>query len=327
LHGKPHIPTMKFGVLHPVPIRDLWPHEERDFTPWLCEHLADLGEVLGLDVELVGREVDVGGFFLDILAREVGGTGRAVVIENQFGLSNHDHLGKLLTYAGGRSASVLVWIAELIRDEHRQALEWLNEHTDESTWVFGLELTAFRIDDSQPVFQFRPVVTPNNWAKESRVLRPQGEASENQLRYQAFFQRLIDELRDTHHFTNARKGQAQSWYSFSSGSRGVKYGAFFTKDSGMVTEIYLDGGDKDRNKRLFDALYEQREGFDRAFGQPLDWQRLEHRQASRICIRTEGSIAGDESQWDRQLQWMVNHLLRLKQLWEKHMKAIAERHE
>jgi hypothetical protein len=314
---------MEFGTLRTVKIRDLWPHEEHDFTPWLCEHIETLSEVLGLDLELIGREVDVGGFFLDVLARETG-SGRYVVIENQFGVSNHDHLGKLLTYAGGKQAGVLVWIAESIREEHRQALEWLNEHADEQTLVFGLELTAFQIDGSRPVFQFKPVVLPNNWAKESRSTRavPEAEVSDTQLRYQSFFQVLLDELREQHGFTNARKGQAQSWYSFASRYRGVKYGAYFAKDRGLVAEIYLDSGDKELNKKRFDQLELHKEELHEAFGAQLDWQRLDHRQASRICVRVVGNIADDDERLTELRQWLVEQLLKLQKLWDGSMKQI-----
>ena len=319
---------MEFGTLRPVKIRDIWPHEEHDFTPWLCQHIEALSEVLGLDLELIGREVDVGGFFLDVLARETG-SGRYVVIENQFGVSNHDHLGKLLTYAGGKQAGILVWIAESIREEHRQALEWLNEHSDEQTLVFGLELAAFQIDESRPVFQFKPTVLPNNWAKETRSVRAASEASisDLQLRYQSFFQALIDELRELHHFTNARKGQPQSWYSFASGYRGIKYSAFFAKNNELVAEIYLDSGDKELNKKRFDQLQMHKDALQDAFGASLDWQRLDHRQASRICVRMNGSITDADERLSQLRQWLVEQLLKLQKLWNGPMKTIINRAE
>ena len=314
---------MNFGKLTAVNVRQLWPHEERDFTPWLCDNLDELGSVLGLDIEFLGREVDVGGFYLDVLARETA-TARYVVVENQFGQSDHDHLGKLLTYAGGKSAGILVWIAEKIRDEHRQALEWLNDHTDELTLVFGLELTAFKIDDSKPVFQFRPVVQPNDWAKESKASRPVAEVSERSRAYQVFFQSLIDELRDKHRYTNARIGQPQSWYSFSGGYRGVKFSAWFGAGQKLTAEIYLDGGDKEENKRRFDALYNAQSEIEHAFGSSLFWERLDEKQACRICIRSDGSIADSAEALVQHQTWLVTQLLQFKALWVSHMQGIVQ---
>jgi hypothetical protein len=302
---------VEFGELKNLNVRQLWPHEERDFTPWLSDNLSTLGSALGMDLEFIGREVDVGGYFLDVLAQETG-SGRYVVIENQFGSSDHDHLGKLITYAGGKQAAVLVWVAEKIRDEHREALEWLNEHSDENTLVFGVELTAFRIDDSRPVFQFKLVCQPNDWAKESRANRPKGEASDKARQYQAFFQALIDELRESHRFTNARIGQAQSWYSFASGYRGIKYGAWFGSGNKLTAEIYLDSGDKEENKRRFDLLNAHSARVEELFGEKLDWQRLEDKQACRVCVQINGAISENAESLLENRRWLITKLLKLK---------------
>lgn len=314
---------MEFGKLVQINIRELWPHEERDFTPWLSDNLPELAKILGLDLELVGREVDVGGFFLDVLARETG-TGRLVVIENQFGASDHDHLGKLLTYAGGKQAGVLVWIAERVRDEHRQAIEWLNDHTNDETIAFALEMTAFRIDTSKPVFQFKTVVEPNDWAKAQKTTTQQRQVTNRDQAYQAFFQILLDELREKHRFTNARLGQPQSWYSFASGFRGMKYGASFAGDHRICTEIYFDTGDKEENKARFDCLFARRDELDRNFGSPLVWERLDSRQACRICVRETGVIADSPEKLLEYRGWMVSNLLRLKDLWRTTMQPFVE---
>lgn len=314
---------MEFGTLHSVNVRQLWPHEERDFTPWLSENLDALSSVLGLDMELIGREVDVGGFFLDIFARETG-TGRYIVIENQFGSSNHDHLGKLLTYAGGKEAAILVWIAEKIRDEHRQALEWLNEHSDDTTLIFGLEMVAFKIDNSKPVYQFRPVVQPNDWAKESRSNKSNGELTELKKSYQSFFQKVIDELREKHRFTNARLGQPQSWYYFASGYRGVKFSCWFGSGGKLTAEIYLDCGDKEENKRRFDALFLERNRMEQEFGSPLIWERLDNKQASRICTKIDGAVTDSPEVLEQHQKWLIANLLKFKELWVKSMQTVVE---
>ncbi|MDI9334376.1 MAG: DUF4268 domain-containing protein [Cytophagales bacterium] len=305
---------MKFGQLKTVNVRELWAHEEKDFTPWLCENIGELSAALGLDLEVLGREVDVGGFYLDVLAKETS-TNRNVVIENQFGQSNHDHLGKLLTYAGGKDAGVLVWIAEKIREEHRQAIDWINEHTDENTLVFGLELNAFRIDDSKPVFQFRTVAQPNDWAKESKNSRST-EVSSRSRAYQVFFQGLIDELRDKYRFTNAKLGQPQSWYSFTSGFRGVKISCWFGAGEQLTAEIYLDVGNKDDNKRRFDLLKQNQLQIEQAFGTALIWERLDEKQASRICVRKTGSISDDDFALASHREWLITQLLLFKKVWQ-----------
>ena len=177
-----------------------------------------------IDMELVKREAGVGSFSLDILAKDLG-TNKNVIIENQLTPTDHDHLGKLITYASFYKATIIVWIASSFRDEHRQALEWLNQRTDGETLCFGIEPEVIQIDDSKPACQFNLIVSPNDWQK--GPIPPQSEPSDRVQRYKVFFQALIDEMREKHSFTNARKGQYQSWYSFASGYSGVTYGFSF----------------------------------------------------------------------------------------------------
>jgi len=211
----------EFGQLQIVDLRKIWPHEASNFTPWLAENIDALGACLGMELELTESEADVGDFSLDILAKDLG-TGRNVIVENQLTATDHDHLGKLLTYAAGFDATAVVWVAQSIRDEHRQALQWLNQRTNEETHFFAVVVEVLQIDGSKPAFQFKPVVFPNEWVRSVPAAKTNSTRSEA---YRQFFQSLIDELRERHRFTNAKVGQPQSWYSFSSGVTGIYFGA------------------------------------------------------------------------------------------------------
>ncbi|MBI1785141.1 hypothetical protein HYR69_08350 [Candidatus Sumerlaeota bacterium] len=216
----------KLGEMKSINIRELWPNEAHDFTPWLQANIQQLGEALGLDLEISAREADVGDFSLDLLAKDLG-TQRPVVIENQFGATDHDHLGKLFTYAAGVDADVVIWVTETLRDEHRQALEWLNRRTDEGLAFFAVVVEVVRIDDSHPAVRFKPEVVPNEWQRATRE-RAERQSSPKGEAYRRYFQSLIDELREKHRFTGARTAVPQSWYSFSSGVRsGITYGTSF----------------------------------------------------------------------------------------------------
>lgn len=128
-------------------LRTIWKHEAHDFTKWLAEeeNLALLSEAVGIDIVLEDTESPVGSFNVDIFASEEG-TSRKIIIENQLEDTNHDHLGKIITYASGKNADVVIWIVKRAREEHRRAVEWLNQHTDETIGFFLIEIELWKID-------------------------------------------------------------------------------------------------------------------------------------------------------------------------------------
>jgi hypothetical protein len=302
----------EFGVLKAVDIREVWSNEARAFTPWLADNIERLGEALGMDLEAVTSEADVGDFSLDLLAKDLG-TGRNVVIENQFGSTNHDHLGKLITYAAGVDAAAVVWLTESVRDEHRQALEWLNRRTDTDLHFFAVAVEVVRIDESRPAVLFKPVVFPNEWQRATRETAEHRVSTRGEA-YRRYFQTLIDELRERHHFTGARVAQPTNWYSFASGIKGVVYSASFAQGGRIRAEAYIDRGDADRNKALFDDLAEQREAIEREFKGPLTWERLDDRRASRVAVYRDGTIDSSDEELSEIRAWTIDTLLRLKQV-------------
>ncbi|MFZ4663142.1 MAG: DUF4268 domain-containing protein [Caldilineaceae bacterium] len=310
---------LDFGRIKRVNVRHVWPNEARDFTPWLAENLEKLGEVLGMDLELVEREASVGNFSLDILAKNLS-TGHNVIIENQFGDTDHDHLGKMLTYAAGFDASTIIWISENVRDEHRQTIEWLNQHTDTETQFFALEIDVIQIDDSKPAFNFKPIVLPNEWHK-TRKANSSDKSSAKGEAYRGYFQGLIDELRTKHSFTDARIAQPQNWYNFPTGVSGLTYTTSFAQGRRIRVELYIDVGDLDRNKRLFDWLIEQKEVLENEFGESLSWERMEERRASRITIYHEGSIEDSEEALKEIQKWTVQKLLTFRRVFSQRLKS------
>ncbi len=308
--------TRELGTIEKVDIREVWPTEDGHFTPWLGENLVKLGADLGMDLELVETEAEVGTFKLDVRAHDANTKGE-VVIENQFGQTNHSHLGQLLTYASGFDAQAVVWIAESFRDEHKEALDFLNHRTGEDTQFFGVEIETWRIGDSLPAPHFNVVATPNEWRKQG-VIRTQspGNTSERGERYRAFFQVLIDTLRQEHNFTNARKAQSGNWRYFSAGhAQRVQYGATLASGNRARVELYIDNGDKDWNKGLFDQLIEVKTEIESECAEPLEWERLDTARASRIAVYTNGSIIDDTEERLAEIRaWMVERLLKFKEV-------------
>jgi len=312
-----------FGNLKKLNLRDIWKNEAREFTPWLAKNISELGEALGMELELTQQEAGVGDFSLDLLATDVG-RNKTVIIENQITATDHNHLGKLLTYASGFDAHVVIWIAETIRDEHRQALDWLNQRTDADTEFFGVVIEILQIDESKPAFNFNPIVFPNEWQKSSK--KPgTGEISAKREAYQKYFQDLIDELREKHKFSNARKGQPQSWYSFASGYSGLTYGMCFALGSRVRVEFYIDQGDEEKNKALFDLIYQDREAIESQFGEKLEWERLDEKRACRIAIYREGSIEDDPAKLNEIRDWSIQKLLKLKEVFYANLKKYLKK--
>ena len=312
----------EFGEINKVPLREIWPNEATNFTPWLASNIESLGKALGLELELTEKESSVGDFSLDLLAKDLGSS-KTVIIENQLTQTDHDHLGKLLTYAAGFDASVVVWVAETIRDEHRQALEWLNQRTDIETQFFGVVIELLKIDESKPAFNFRPVVFPNEWQK-SKKRTTSSNASTRGEKYRAYFQALIDDLREKHKFTGARAGQPQNWYSFSSGIQGILYGAVFSQGGKARTEIYIDQGDQEINKMLFDKLKEKEEEIVNEFGDQLEWERLDDKRASRIAVYRDGAIDSSDSELEEIRKWHIDNLLKFKMVFPNKIRNLLK---
>jgi len=265
-----------------------------------------------LELELTEREASVGDFSLDLLAKDLGSS-RTVIIENQLTQTDHDHLGKLLTYAAGFNASTVIWVSEVVRDEHRQALEWLNQRTDTETQFFAVVVEVLKIDDSKPAFNFKPIIYPNEWQKSKKQKTSVNTSSKGE-KYRAYYQELIDELREKHKFTGAKIGQPQNWYSFSSGIQGVLYSAVFAQGGNARAEIYIDQGDQEKNKLLFDALKERQQEITGRYGSPLEWERLDDKRASRIAIYREGVIEAPDSELEEIRKWHIENLLKIKQV-------------
>ena len=314
----------QLGTIEKVEIRQVWPTEDAHFTLWLGENLDKLGEELGIDLEFVETEAQVGTFKLDVLARDVSTDGK-VVIENQFGSTDHPHLGQLLTYAGGFDAQVVVWIAESFRDEHRQALDFLNLRTGEDTQFFGVEIQLWRIGTSDPAPHFKVVAIPNDWRKQAvSIGRGTEKVSERGKTYQSFFQALVDELRNEHRFTNSRRAGTRSWASFTTGFSGFGYRASFAQGGRARVGVYIDNGEKLWNEGRFDELAESSEAIESEIGGEFEWQRLDNRRACRISAVRPGSIDDDDDTLDEIRQWMVERLLKFSEVFGPRLDELAK---
>lgn len=285
-----------------LPLRSIWKHEAIDFTNWLAqdENLELLSETIGVELLNAQTEVGVGQFHVDILAEDENG--HKVVIENQIEITNHDHLGKLITYASGLNAEVVIWIVSRAREEHEQAINWLNENTTEGANFFLIEIEAWKIGNSPPAPRFNIVAKPNDWAKTIKQSGSGNKVTELKLQQQAFWEKLRDYGEQNAKFVKSwQKPLPQHWYNLSIGtSKAGLASTVNTREKLVGFELYIYD-----DKELFRRLFSKKDEIEKALGFELNWQELPDKKASRISCNRNGDILA-ESEAQELVEWLTS---------------------
>ena len=314
------------GRLLPVDLRTIWASEPAGFTPWLAkqENLAVLSETLGLDLELVTVEKEVGSFRADIVCRDIG-TEALVLIENQLEQTDHDHLGKLLTYAAGLQAVTVVWLADRFRDEHRATLDWLNEITQEDARFFGLEIELWRIGDSPAAPKFSIVSMPNDWSRsvaQSARTTDGTELSERSILRREYWTGLHERLNAAGEAVHGNRTPGRrSWMAYSVGRSGFSIvAAINMRDKFIRVELYIKGEDAEE---YLDSLYAEKDEIERELGYELEWG--DQQPSSRDC-RVSNYLRNtdprNKSDWARQHEWLVEHLNKMHQAFTQRVRDL-----
>ena len=300
--------TPLLGRLEQVDLRNVWLSESGDFTPWLAEepNISLLADTLGMDLEVEAQEKSVGPYRADIVCKDTT-DGSMVLIENQLEKTDHTHLGQLLTYAAGLDAVTIVWIAERFTDEHRAALDWLNEITGEKVSFFGLEIELWKIGTSPIAPKFNVVSKPNDWIKGggggSRGGAVVTETKQLQQDYWRDFRELLAERKSS---LKPQKAHPQHWLTVSIGRRNFHMSALInTSGERIGVELYLQGSDA---KKHFKQLETEKAKIEQQIGQPLDWRELPTKEASRILLMRADSSIKDSAHWPEQHNWLADHL-------------------
>ena len=381
---------LEFGTLTKVDPRTLAGDENGALTNWLAGHLGVLGTTLGMDLELVNQNGSVGGTSADIIARDTG-RDRIVIVENQLDPTDDSRLGRIITFASGQDARVVVWISPEFREPHRQAIEWLNRKSAQAAEFYALGFDVFKVDDSRPAVVFRVMSAPSQHtvgvspqaartgavsveiesanvpaiggapaiAAKTAILsgdaiangsggsngngngdqtghvethsqdagngpggKP-GSDSEHQEAYRQFFQRLVDDLREKYRFTTAKMGQPQNWYSFASGTSGVVYSIWFSGAGRVWAELYLDVGNRDLNRTIFDQLRQNAGAIEKEYGEKLEWDAAESRRACSVGTYLAGKIDDPPEALETVLRWATDRLLRFKKVFGPRLPAVT----
>jgi hypothetical protein len=325
--------TPSLGRLKKVDLREAWASESSGFTPWLAQadNLKLLGEAIGIELELESQEKNVGPFRADILCKDTAND-NWVLIENQLERTDHSHLGQLMTYAAGLNAVTIVWIAERFTEEHRAALDWLNERTDETINLFGLEIELWRIGDSPIAPKFNIISQPNDWSRtvqQAAAASTSGEVSEHkqlQLRFWTGFREYMEKQGSS---VRCQKPLPQHWTNHAIGRTGAHLCSVVsswntltnTQGAEIRVELYMDAPTA---KAEFALLEARKAEIENHLGFPLTWHNPEGKNICKLYIRKDANFL-NEALWPQHFSWLKQHLEIMHRVFSPIMKEVRER--
>jgi hypothetical protein len=299
----------QLGKLVKVELRKVWEHEARDFSSWLVqqENLDALGEQLGIEIEPLGTEVESGRFRIDILAKEPT-TDERIIIENQLEPTNHDHLGKVITYAAGYDARYLIWIVKEVLPEHLKAIEWLNEHLDESIRCFLIRIEVWQIGDSKPAPRFEVVSVKNDWVSTLKQSASKSEFSALQLKQLDYWEKFIDYSKRIDSSMKYYKPGARQWLNYSINDPIAHIALTLQSQKNRLgAELYIE-----RDKNLLEFLKQREQEINTALNDEVIW--FSANIASGLRVARHVSDIFEESSLESHFEWMHEKTILLKQV-------------
>ncbi|HLO98819.1 MAG TPA: DUF4268 domain-containing protein [Fimbriimonas sp.] len=277
---------MRVGKRQRVDIKNIW-KKETEFSNWLAtdDGLDLIEQDLGIRIVDARREARAGDFPCDIVGRLAQDEDHVVVVENQYGRTNHDHLGKLLTYAAVHKAMTGIWISEQTSDDHRQVIDWLNQNTPPTVALYLAELTAYTIGDSAAAPQLDIVCQPNMTVKLTHADQSDAEKARHAWRIH-YWEDIQAAIRLKKPPFNLQKPGPEHWSSVSIGRSGFSMNMLLTPIKRTIgVEIYIDP--RGWAKEAFFDLLAQREQIEAEMGEPLAWREIPEKRCSRVLLEVQ----------------------------------------
>jgi len=320
----------KIATLRKIDLRDVWPGETQ-FSDWLAENLVQLVDELGLELERSEREKAVGAFSADVIC--VDRDSKAdVVIENQFTRTDHDHLGKMITYASGLKSSVVIWVAPRFRQEHLSAIDWLNDISGPDTGFFGVVIKAFQIGDSAYAPHFDIVAKPNDWQRHVRRASSSSRdvpSSETALKLKSFWEDLREHFELKRSPLELGKTKYDHKHRFKFGVPANSLRAIFEHDAAEFrVEIFLSGRKKrpDYSRDWIDHLKASRDEIEKVAGEPLNWDNPDQNVEISISYRPEPADIDDPEARQRVIEQIYDKVDRLHKAFRPHVESFVATH-
>ena len=299
---------MAISRLKPLPLRKLWPNEACDFSTWLAQNLDLLGDALGMDLSLLEQEASAGAFSADILAETISGD--AIVIENQLERTDHDHLGKLITYLSNLDARAAIWITSEPRPEHEKAIHWLNEMLPADTAFYLVRIEAYQIEDSLPAPLLTVVAGPSPEARQ--IGDKKKELAERHIKRREFWRTLLERANQKTSLHSQRSPTTDTWLNAGAGRSGIVF-QYRVRMHDAEVGLRIRRDTPADSRRLFDALYERRDVIERKFGLPLHWKPKEDVKACHIVHDIDTGGWKDEELWPETQEEMIDAMVALEQ--------------
>lgn len=301
-------------------VRDQWRSEASDFTPWLANNIEELTKAIGLELEVENIEVAAGPYSADILAKDTG-TDEYVVIENQLEKTNHDHLGKALTYAAVLDASTIIWIATDFTEEHKKTLDWLNDHTPDEISFYGIQLELWQIDNSTPAVRLNTISRPNEAVKQAAKSKHADELSDAQRFQLEFWTKFRGRLEKTNEFPSLQTPRPKHWFDISLGKSNIHLAPTCnTGDRILRIRVYI-------SNRIAGEMLPYLEGrkaeIEESIGQTLQWDPYPNSKDKTIVLEHPANF-DDERQIDEALDWMVEYTVKFRKTFAKIIKEYRE---
>jgi len=296
------------GKIERLPLREVWKHEALNFTTWLVDNIDVLSEAIDLELQDAQREQAAGDFNVDLVAQDE--SGRTVVIENQLEKSNHDHLGKILTYTAALDAGVAIWIVSDPRPEHTKAITWLNESRLASFYLVKAE--AIRIGGSEPACLLTLITGPSE--ETAMAGDTKEDIADRYVVRRKFWEKLFERARQKTNLYSTLSPSKDNWVAVASGKPGISFTTTI-KERSATAQLVIDRGKESdtENRRILDQLRMHKDEIERAFGLPLTWYQREDVRLCRIINEiTTGGYRDEEAKWTTIQDAFVDSMVRLE---------------
>jgi hypothetical protein len=306
------------GKIEKVHLREIWEHEAHNFTEWLENNLDIFKDVIDFKIINPKREHGTENFRVDLVAEDE--SGNKVVIENQLEKSNHDHLGKVITYLASVDATKAIWIVSEPRQEHIKAVSWLNESGLASFYLLKIE--GIKIGDSNPAPLLTLIVGPSETSLEAGETKK--NYTERNIELKDFWKYLLNKAKAQNTVHSNISPRMYHWLGTSSGISGINYNYTIGQHEGKI-EVYIDRGkDGEINLKIFESLFSHKDQIEKSFGGPLVWEEMPGKRACRIAQYFENGGFKDVDKWEEITEEMIKGMTKMIKVFDPYLNEIKK---